>query len=112
MEQLQQTLNEAIKMWWQKEMIGDLWISCDEWWLYVAILWYVFTYHDLFSKDSLLMEFMKWKDYGYWDTQSWLVWWWDYPWHEYLTRLDSAYRDMWPMTAQEKIDYFNKNAYL
>ena len=72
-----------------KEMIWDLWISCDEWWLYVALLWYVFTYHEFFSKESWLMEFMEWD------------WW-----------LLNAYKEMSYLTAQDKIIYFNTNSKL
>ena len=66
--------------------------------------------HDLFSKDSGLMEFMNWKmmeewyeDYKKISTR------YDYRWDN-----ERQYHAMvmWPMTAEQKLQYFLDNAVL
>lgn len=92
MEQLQQTLNEAVKRWlkprWCNTTIIHNWLM-KFWW----ISWWwdeeLSSIHDLFSKDSWLMEFMEW--------DGWLL---------------NAYKNMSYLNAQEKINYFNTYARL
>ena len=101
MEQLQQTLNKAIEMWFTYKFI---WIEnlvyCDDAIVCIKEPYDDITYHELFSKDSWLMELVKWKEP---ENQAHMILWWLLKYHFMM---------MWPMTAQEKIDYFSKNAYL
>ena len=79
----------------------------------------MFSFHDLFSKDSGIMEFVEWK--FEWKDKRWnkkeiainpdIVW----------CVADISYRQndveyhymtMWPMTAEEKVTYFLDNALL
>lgn len=108
MEQLQQTLNEAIGMWWKPwNMKSVSEAFCQEWWMDVKYWddWVDYCdrwYHDLFSKDSWLMEFMKWSSWS--DVKS--------KYSKAKRNTERHYRNMSIMSAQEKINYFNTNAYL
>lgn len=94
MEQLQKTLNEAIRMWWEPRSSSEQKpYAVKSWDNWVSVWWWIT--HNLFSKESWLMEFMDWKDL-----------------HLTLDWVAGHYINMCMMTAQEKIDYFNNNAYL
>lgn len=110
MEQLQQTLNKAIEIWFTYKFI---WIEnlvyCNDAIVCSKEPYDDITYHELFSKDSWLMEFMKWKEVNL------VVWsssamWDDNQWQK-LYR-NHHYKTMSTMTAKDKIDYFNTNSYL
>lgn len=116
MEQLQQTLNEAIKMWWKprwsewairtsNDRIWEISYCCTH--IEFKTIWIDKDYHCLFSKDSWLMEFMEWhniSDRKIPEIDKYVI--------RYLYDPDYVYKKMWPMTAIQKIDYFNTNAYL
>lgn len=85
-----------------------------------AKTWVIKHAHDLFSKESWLMEFVKWKEEG----QEWegffaigkII-----TYAEHNTEYDElanawepiyAYMIMWPMTEEEKIAYFIENIIL
>lgn len=55
----------------------------------------IISIHDLFSKDSWLMEFVEWKKITEENYQP--------------SYLDVRYMLMWTMTAEEKIEYFLDN---
>lgn len=65
----------------------------------------IISIHDLFSKDSWLMEFVEWRDKNQFYIISSIatdkdIWQHDPKYHYML---------MWPMTAEEKIEYFLDN---
>lgn len=117
MEQLQQTLEQRVEAGNSYSIINDFYIfKCWEYYIENEdeIWWYTVSYHELFSKDSWLMDFMKWKT-----DKRFIREWWEYSnwqtWYNWCTR-DACriyqYMIMWPMSATEKINYFNTNAYL
>jgi hypothetical protein len=127
MEQLQQTLNKAIEMWWKPRWDENVTTdSLDEFWLYQIHWWWYYSYHDIFSKDSWIMEFMKWK----WSSNIWITLIWlngfklekDKAFSNKQEMIESIsiknnelnyhYMMMWSMSTTDKIDYFNQNAYL
>lgn len=65
------------------------------------------SYHDLFSKDSGLMELMEWRESE--SDLEYLIWWVK---ERRIDPLEYRYMIMWDMTSQEKIDYFNTYSYL
>lgn len=107
-EQLQDILNKCIGKWWKPNLRSTLkdepivsievredrvWFGSEKW-IEIGIR-IDLSYHDLFSKDSWLIDFMKWQE---WDN---------------ARRTDiRPYRDMWPMTSEEKIDYILENVAL
>lgn len=111
-EQLQEFLNECIKLWWKlywsddiKEIIiDDEWfiIYWEDWWCPLEM-----SYHDLFSKDSWIMEFVERKEEenikSITITEHW--------WFQYNIKRSPYYEMSW-LTAEEKVIYFNKNAKL
>ena len=90
--------------------------SFDEDWMYLSY-WVSVSYHDLFSKDSGIMEFVEWNSIGnqavdYHDDI-------DYSENEYAHIRYDRYYDCDPlyhyakisnMTAEEKCNYFVNNA--
>lgn len=113
-KQLEDFLNKCIEMWWLHK-IFDKWCYVLEDWVY-ADHWSVpiFSFHDLFSKGSGLMEFVWWKYSG-----TFLL---EEERYDYMReKLHHAvyanwklyhYMVMSDMTAQEKIKYFLENAYI
>lgn len=118
-EQLQDMLNRALgnKAWkprWQDDILEidvrnvkdsmdtiEVIASNSRW-------FFVKSIHDLFSKDSWLMEVVEWKD------NLWMFVivgdWWKEKWRIKWNYTDYHYIIMWPMTATEKIIYFLNNA--
>lgn len=92
-EQLQEILNKCIELWWLHK-IFDKWCYILEDWVY-RDKWRIpmFSFHDLFSKDSGIMEFVEWKEI--------------YP---TIANLQAHYINMCEKTAEEKCSYFVKNA--
>lgn len=104
---LQEIVNECIDNWRKPRGLDWLYFRDDMtmksngryWWGNGD--WY--SYHDLFSKDSGLMEFVEWKESK---------------WRIFATERDdrkSSERQyhactMWPMTAYDKLQYFIDNA--
>lgn len=70
--------------------IFDKWCYVLEDWVY-RDKWRIpmFSFHDLFSKDSGIMEFVEWD--------------------KSKKHIDYYYMIMWPMTSEEKIIYFCNN---
>ena len=62
-EQLQEIVNKCIELW-RLNKIFDKWCYVLEDWVYNNKWWRIpiYSYHDLFSKDSWLMEFVEWED--------------------------------------------------
>ena len=87
-EQLQEILHKCIELW-RLNKIFDKWCYVLEDWVY-RDKWRIpmFSFHDLFSKDSGIMEFVEWR---IWDV------------------LDN-YLEMADKTAEHKVYYFVKNA--
>jgi hypothetical protein len=99
-EQLQEFLNECIKLW-RLNKIFDKGIFVLEDWVY-RNQWRIpmFSFHDLFSKDSGIMEFVEWKSWTdvkqeYSNAQH------NREWH---------YKRMCMLTAEHKVQYFISNA--
>lgn len=111
-EQLQEFLNKCIELGWKptEEKI-DSNALCKE--TYICFYYYwvhqlTLSYHDLFSKDSGLMEFVEWKESEYLDYKRIDTpkdYWYDTDWQYHVMI-------MWPMTADEKITYFLENTLL
>jgi len=97
-EQLQEFLNECIKLWWRlywQEDIVKIEID-DEWFIvYWEDGWcpLEMSYHDLFSKDSGIMERVEWKEI--------------YP---TVANLQAHYINMCEKTKENKVKYFISNA--
>lgn len=115
-EQLEEFLKKCIEMWWKPR--GKDWYyfknnACNrEWWVWLGNGdWY--SFHDLFSVDSGLMEFVRFS----WFSNTIVLWfenindWTDW---EFLSDDEAKYHyvAMWPMTKEEKIKYFLENALL
>ncbi len=112
-EQLQKILNECIELWYiNKKRPFDEFICTEnyitnevEFWLYDAHKIRKYSYHDLFSKDSGIMEFVERTNTNDWkvpEIDKFKIRW--------LFNANYPYETMWPMTAQEKIQYFISNA--
>jgi len=86
-EQLQEILNKCIELWWNYCYLNE-YLECNKEWLLNEDLIPLISYHELFSKDSGLMEFVEW--------QRW--------------KWDDNYYDMANMTAEEKCKYFVNSA--
>lgn len=103
-EQLQEFLNECIKLWWKSKLFFSevKEVYCTKYWL-ESEYWSTFymSYHDLFSKDSGIMEFVEWNK-EYYATS----------WNRDKIQVNYFYMIMWPMTTEEKIQYFLANAKL
>ncbi len=112
-KQLQEFLNECVKLW-RLNKIFDKGVFVLEDWVY-RNQWKLsmFSFHDLFSKDSQIMEFVEWEvtnetmDYLYhhkiWEDYKYITHKWEVYYH---------YMIMWDMTAEKKIQYFLSNAKL
>lgn len=109
-EQLQEILNKCIIEWRWYRFIEE-YLYCTPTGLRnndVHSKYYneLISYHELFSKDSGIMEYVEW----------------EVPKKQYLskdTEMESIYMEfvlldhymiMWPMTAEQKIQYFLDNA--
>ncbi len=118
-EQLQEILNKCIELWWNNQ-IFDKWCFVLEDGIYRnQSRLHMFSFHDLFSRDSGIMEFVEWNSIGnqavdYHDDI-------DYSENEYAHIRYDRYYDYDPlyhyakisnMTAEEKIVYFISNATL
>lgn len=140
-EQLRDILNKCVNNWWKPFWEEYTWsvvtFRCYSDWLDTtfhllddsAKLSISNSYHDLFSKDSWLIEFVEWKEKKFrtkyrpflsWHV-FWILWtpfefwvmgsWWhidcdsNFNW----TIQQFHYMIMWPMTAEEKIKYFIDN---
>lgn len=113
-EQLQEFLNECIKLWWKSKLFFSevKEVYCTKYWL-ESEYWSTFymSYHDLFSKDSGIMEFVEWErkymEYIYTKDMDMN--------YKYICSKEQWYYHamiMWPMTTEEKIQYFLANAKL
>ena len=77
-EQLQEILHKCIELW-RLNKIFDKWCYVLEDWVY-RDKWRIpmFSFHDLFSKDSGIMEFVEWEDKNlpnwYYITMCWMTW--------------------------------------
>ncbi len=83
-------------LWWKPRWEWKWWyekLSCDEDGMYISY-WVCISYHDLFSKDSGIMEFVEWKQ----------------PLDGFACTLYHFYCTMSMLTAEEKCNYFVKNA--
>ena len=112
-KQLEDILNKCIEKWWRPIfdcVYSDIYWVYYERWDWERMIEKSIEMHWLFSKDSGLMEFVEWNDNWYRivqqdaeDTD-----------HEYTKKYSSEtgynYMIMWPMTADEKIQYFISNA--
>ena len=116
-EQLQEILNKCIELWLNKELFSK-WCYVLEDWVYNNKWWRIpiYSYHDLFSKDSWLMEFVEWKEEK------------DHRWNKKEIAInpdivwcvaDVSYRQknveyhymiMSHLTSEQKIQYFLDNA--
>ena len=120
-EKLQDILNKCIEKWWKPRWSENIirieyrqyndynaeFRMVKNWSLWEV--WYIVWTHDLLSKDSWLMEFVKRKE----DNRTVVIF------HFLEASLQSAehvcyswdyyYIIMWPMTAKEKMQYFINN---
>lgn len=103
-EQLQDFLNDCIDKWRNPFLEFTWWIvtfSCHSDCIDIIChqskdkVWFTYSYHDLFSIESWIMEFVKWK-------QTWIALPWNL-WH---------YMNMCQMTWEKKVKYFLENALL
>ncbi len=102
-------------LWWKPRWEWKWWyekLSCDEDGMYISY-WVCISYHDLFSKDSGIMEFVEWErtDLAR-DLDSMLD---RSDWYEYWSSKCHTIKElhemiMAKMTAEEKCSYFVKNA--
>ena len=99
-EQLQEILNKCIELWWNKELFSE-WCYVLEDWVYNNKWWRIpiYSFHDIFSKDSGLIEFIEWKVRDGISNK-----------RRRNTIILLQYRSMSSLTAEEKIEYFVKNA--
>lgn len=114
-EQLQEFLNKCIELWWNYSYLRNH-LECDKEWLLNEGLIPLISYHELFSKDSGLMEAVEWKyDYYSWfDNEKVII-----SNHNNTYELCEKSSDeqyhyimMAYLTSEEKIDYFLENALL
>lgn len=110
-KQLQNILNKCIEKWWKPRWKQDIsLIKLTKKFIVLLIItvrWKVqdnYWIHDLFSKDSWLLEQFEWNVKG--DTNIFYsslkpLW--------RVKRSDCIYMVMWPMTAEEKVKYFIDN---
>lgn len=115
-QKLQKLLSECIKLWYRYKFINwDEEFVCTTTSIFCGDPYeaHEMSYHELFSKDSWLMKFVDWDvtnktmDYLY---HHWI--WEDYKYITHKWEAHYHYMMMWPMTADEKIDYFLQNAKL
>lgn len=117
-EQLQEFLNKCLELWWK-----PFWIESSKRWkidMLANICFsyrddeynkgksYITSYHELFSVDSGIMEFVEWKESEYLDYKRIDTpkdYWYDTDWQYHVMI-------MWPMTVDLKIDYFLENTLL
>ncbi len=124
-EQLQEFLNKCLELWWKPRgyekwfdfismaIANKEWVYIDKHIYFLCIIWwdnkyYELSFHDLFSKDSGLMEFVEWKESEYLDYKRIDTpkdYWYDTDWQYHVMI-------MWPMTVDLKIDYFLENTLL
>ena len=99
-EQLQEILNKCIELWWNKELFSE-WCYVLEDWVYNNKWWRIpiYSFHDIFSKDSGLIEFIEWKVRDGISNK-----------RRRNTIILLQYRSMSSLTAEEKVEYFTKNA--
>jgi hypothetical protein len=122
-EQLQKILNECIELWWKPRWYDFIWLNYSiirtlrvewkkiiVWWLDHMEMLDFYSYHDLFSKDSGIMEQMEWKEEP---QRDWFIWYSDRnfgePKYETRERQHHAMR-MSYLTEKEKVQYFISNA--
>lgn len=124
-EQLQEFLNECIKLWWKLYWSDDInaitidseWfiVYWEDWWCPLEM-----SYHDLFSVDSWIMEFVEREDnknefllnvkvYNDWIDADMAIWWMSY---DNKIRMLYHYFEMSSLTAEEKCKRFVSNAKL
>lgn len=114
-KQLQELLNEYIIQWRQYKRIRE-YLYCTPTWLRnndIHSKYYneLISYHELFSKDSWIMERVEWDTYVENDIAIWTepfegmhyIQWTNHKYH---------YMIMWDMTDEEKIKRFTSNAKL
>lgn len=104
-EQLQEIVNKCIELWWRKWAMHKAFISCDITWIHfisrdesVEKSEHM-SYHDLFSKDSGIVEFVEWKVIDGISNK-----------RRRNTIILLQYRSMSSLTAEEKVKYFTENA--
>ena len=90
-EQLQEIVNKCIELWWKPRWKEMLWINYSIirtirvewkkiiiWWLDRMEMHDFYSYHDLFSVESGIMEFVEWEDKNlpnwYYITMCWMTW--------------------------------------
>lgn len=115
---LQPFIDSCLKLWRKpfEDRQDDSVIVCNDWRVYMRVTtdswdqepvdldWY----HWLFSKDSWLMEFVNWKKNSHIESVVIREYW----WFNYDFTDNYHYAIMWPMTVEEKIQYFLENAQL
>lgn len=101
-EQLQEILNKCIELWWKpwwnsERLFKAVWCVDEK---YMIHNWDPYSYHELFSKDSGIMERIEWKmpiiEYELPNQTTWFILW------HYMLMSD--------MTAEMKCNYFVNNA--
>ena len=106
---LRPILDKCVEKWrkpfWTKVPIGDF----DRFVLFhheVAFMWERYSYNDLFSKQSWIIDVVELdiKDELY--ILVYQKWWFI---ETIKSKNDIAYMIMWPMTKEEKIQYFINN---
>ena len=99
-EQLQEIVNKCIELWWNKELFSE-WCYVLEDWVYNNKWWRIpiYSFHDIFSKDSGIVEFVEWKVIDGISNK-----------RRRNTIILLQYRSMSSLTAEEKCSYFVKNA--
>lgn len=109
-EQLQEILNKCIDLWWNYKFLSEH-LECHTRWCIDFDR--EISYHELFSKDSGIMEFVEWErtDLAR-DLDSMLD---RSDWYEYWSSKCHTIKElhemiMAKMTAEEKCSYFVKNA--
>jgi len=103
----------SVKLWYISDFIYKCFVSCDIDWVHFisrdeSIHKSIhMSYHDLFSKDSWIMERVEWKEdeniKSITITEHW--------WFQYNIKRSPYYEMSW-LTAEEKCIYFNKYAKL
>ena len=114
-EQLQEILIECLELWWKPMWHEWNWdeyeIYCNEWnspfidFVSQWLLCFSISYHDLFSKDSGLIEFVEWEPNEHIENITINEYW----WFKYDVKR-SPYYEIADMTAEEKVKFFVNNA--
>jgi len=113
---LQEIINKYVDNWmvlfwrtWYNVIMSDTYIMLIH--KFLDWSWTCYSFHDLFSIESWLMEYVAMRENNN------VVWIWYYDWEELDWNWDIFkdmeveyhYMIMWPMTSEQKIDYFLEN---